>query len=474
MSSWKWMAAVVVGGCVGSCGLFGQDGSSAQTAPSQQLPVPKPDAAGEPAPQGNGKVLFSRSDDDSTVAKPESAVHPQAVDTTGLQATLQERDSLTFLAYDLDVRLTPRQESLTVRAQITVRNDGEQPLTRIALQLSSTLKWERIKSGDFDAKFAQHRVDSDADHTGEVNEAVVTLPRPLAPKEELKLEVFYSGLIALSGERLERIGAPTISAERSDWDRVSTDFIGLRGFGNVVWYPVSAPPVLLGDGAKLFTEIGRQKRRQQQAEVKMTVTAEFTADAPAPNLAILDGQVVPVVQTAAPENSYPGVVTATLPATALGFATPSLFLLDRQKVDSGDVQIYAAPEDVASAQAYVAAVKNVTPVVQKWLGAKQTSALTVVGLPDTGDIAAEEGAIYLTGFKASPDSKELETAMVHSLAHAYFRSPRVWLDEGVAQFLGSLWVEQVDGTRRSRPSALRGVRWRWPSRALREKPMAKT
>ncbi len=273
----------------------------------------------------------------------------------------------------------------------------------------------------------------------------MTLPRPLAPKEELKLEVFYSGLIALSGERLERIGAPTISAERSDWDRVSTDFIGLRGFGNVVWYPVSAPPVLLGDGAKLFTEIGRQKRRQQQAEVKMTVTAEFTADAPAPNLAILDGQVVPVVQTAAPENSYPGVVTATLPATALGFATPSLFLLDRQKVDSGDVQIYAAPEDVASAQAYVAAVKNVTPVVQKWLGAKQTSALTVVGLPDTGDIAAEEGAIYLTGFKASPDSKELETAMVHSLAHAYFRSPRVWLDEGVAQFLGSLWVEQVDG-----------------------------
>ncbi len=149
MSSWKWMAAVVVGGCVGSCGLFGQDGSSAQTAPSQQSPVPKPDAAGEPAPQGNGKVLFSRSDDDSTVAKPESAVHPQAVDTTGLQATLQERDSLTFLAYDLDVRLTPRQESLTVRAQITVRNDGEQPLTRIALQLSSTLKWERIKSAGF-------------------------------------------------------------------------------------------------------------------------------------------------------------------------------------------------------------------------------------------------------------------------------------------------------------------------------------
>jgi hypothetical protein len=456
MSSWKWMAAVVLGGCVGSCGLYGQDGSSTQAPPSQQVPAQQPvqpapgqpDAAAQP-PHGNGKVLFSRSDDDSATAKPDSAAQPATVDTAALQATLQERDSLTFLAYDLDVRLLPRQESLAVRAQITVRNDGEQPLKRIALQLSSTLKWERIKlkdgTGDVDAKFAQHPVDSDADHTGTVNEAVITLPRALAPKEELKLELFYSGLISLSGERLERIGAPNINAERSDWDRVSTDFIGLRGFGNVVWYPVSAPPVMLGDGAKLFTEIGRQKRRQQQAQVKMTVTAEYTADSPAPNLAVLNGQVVPVVQTAAPENSYPGVVTATLPPTTLGFATLSLFLLDRQKVESSGVQIYAAPEDATSAQDYVAAVRTVTPVVQRWLGAKPKSALTVVGLAAAEDLATEEGAVYLTGFKASPDPKDLETAMVHSLAHAYFRSPRVWLDEGVAQFLGSLWVEQVDG-----------------------------
>ncbi len=91
------------------------------------------------------------------------------------------------------------------------------------------------------------------------------------------------------------------------------------------------------------------------------------------------------------------------------------------------------------------AVHVVTPLVQQWLGAKPKTALTVVGLPDPADIAAEEGAVYFTGFKASPDSKELEAAMVHSLAHAYFRSPRVWLNEGVAQFLGSLWVAQIEG-----------------------------
>ena len=452
MSRWKFMAAMILGGWLGTCGLLAQDGSSSQgtvasQAPSSQAPA-KPDSSA--TPQGTGKVLFSRSDDDkSDSAKGDAASAQQAADAAAVQATAQERDSLAFVSYDLDVHLIPRQESLAARARMTVRNDGDEPLTRIGLQLSSTLKWERIKVGrgpaQGDAKFVQHLVDSDADHTGAVNEAVVTLARPLAPHEELKVEAFYSGLIALSGERLERIGAPNLSAERSDWDRVSADFIGLRGFGNVVWYPVSAPPVMLGDGAKLFAEIGRQKLRQQQAQVAMTVTSEYSADAAAPNVAILNGQVVPVMPTAAPENSYPGVVTATLPATALGFATPSFFLLARQKVESSELQVFAAPEDVPSAQSYATAVRTVAPLAQQWLGAKPKSALTVVGLPEAEDIAAEDGAVFFTGFKATADAKELQTAMVHSLAHAYFRSPRVWLDEGVAQFLGSLWLEQVEG-----------------------------
>jgi len=470
MSSWKWMAAGMLGGWLGTCALLGQDGSSSQAPASPpattQAPAgksgttasDKPTAGQETTPgatQGTGKVLFSRSDDEagtdssgdkvSAGAKQDAAKQAASSTTSGFEATAEERDSLSFLAYDLDIHLTPRQESVAVRARMTVRNDGEKPLKRIALQLSSTLKWERIRAGGAEAKFAQHPIDSDADHTGSLNEALVTLPRELAPKEELKLEVFYSGQLSLNAERLERIGAPDLAAERSDWDRVSADFIGLRGFGNVVWYPVSAPPVLLGDGAKLFAEIGRQKHRQQQARLSMTVTSEYSADTLPPNLAVLDGQVVPVVQSAAPENSYPGVVTASLPETVLGFATPSLFLLNRQKVDGNGVQIFVAPEDLGGAQAYVTAVNLVTPIVRQWLGETPKSPLTVVGLPDPGDIAAEEGTVFFSGFKASPDPKDLENAMVHSLARAYFHSPRVWLNEGVPQFLGSLWVEQIEG-----------------------------
>ncbi len=462
MSGWRRVAAVVVGGWLGTGGLFGQGapGAVQQKATAPSAPVSEK-AAGKPATdatdtgtrQATSKVLFSRSDDEAVdadgkpVATKPDAGKPLNAETpaAAFEATDEERDALTFVAYDLDVRLVPRQESLAIRARITVRNDGDKPLKRIALQLSSALKWEQIQAAGRNAAFSQHPMDSDADHTGAVNEAVVTLAHALAPKAELTVVALYSGQVPVTAERLERIGAPTQVAEQSDWDQVSSDFIGLRGFGNVVWYPVSAPAVMLGDGAKLFAEMGRQKARQQQARVTMTVTSEYTADAMAPNLAVLDGQVVPVVQSAAPENSYPGVVTASLPPTTLGFATPNLFLLARHKVEGDGAQLFVTAEDLGGTQGYLTAVNVVTPLVQQWLGTKPKSQLTVVDLPDPGDVASEEGAVYFTGFKATPDSKDLDNAMVHSLAHAYFQSPRIWLSEGVAQFLGTLWIEQVQG-----------------------------
>jgi hypothetical protein len=456
MSSCKFFAAAVLSGWLGISSSFAQNTKPNATPPAQATPSAKPDASPsnpsadqDAPPSGTGKVLFSRSiDDENTAAKPAgraSPAPPASSPTAGLEATPEERGSLTFLAYDLDVRLIPRQESLAVRARFTVRNDGDRPLKRIALQLSSTLKWEQIRREGASLVFAQHLVDSDADHTGAVNEAIVTLPRELAPKQELHLETLYSGLVSLSAERLERIGAPTLAGERSDWDQVSPDFIGLRGFGNVVWYPTSAPVAMLGDGAKLFAEIGRQRLRQQQARVAISITSEFTADGLAPNLAVLDGHIVPVVQTAAPQNAFPGIVTATLPPTILGFSTPSFFLLTREKVEGNGVRIYPAFADLDSTPSITTAVNVVSPLIQQWLGARPGEQFTVVGLPEANDVPAEEGSVFFTGFKATPDPKDLENAMVHSLARTYFPSPRVWLAEGVPQFLGSLWVEQVQG-----------------------------
>ena len=99
-------------------------------------------------------------------------------------------------------------------------------------------------------------------------------------------------------------------ALHSDWDRISADFVGLRGFGNVFWYPVASVPVFLGDGAKMFTEIGHQKLRQAAAKISMRVTQDFFGVAP--NVAILDGQNVALTLPAkgeAPDHTVPQVVS---------------------------------------------------------------------------------------------------------------------------------------------------------------------
>jgi hypothetical protein len=126
-----------------------------------------------------------------------------------------------------------------VRARLTVRNTGSQPLSRLAFQLSSSLNWESFglqsPSGTRSLSFAQHLVDTDTDHTGQVKEAIVILPQPLQPNATVDLDAFYSGIIEQSAKRLVRIGAPPDRAALADWDKIAPDGTALRGFGNVLW-----------------------------------------------------------------------------------------------------------------------------------------------------------------------------------------------------------------------------------------------
>ena len=106
-----------------------------------------------------------------------------------------------------------------------------------------------------------------------MHEAAISLTQPLAPGQTLQFDVSYSGAIQPSAQRLLAIpGTPEDIALHSDWDQISVPFTGLRGFGNVVWYPVSSVPVILGDGARLFDEVGEHKLRMAGAQFKMRLT----------------------------------------------------------------------------------------------------------------------------------------------------------------------------------------------------------
>lgn len=381
------------------------------------------------------QVLFSGPPPAAKSASADAVHAPRITD--------RERRAVAITAWNLDVHLDPSKASLEVRAQVTLRNAGSAPLAEIPLQLSSTLHFDDADIGGTRLPFTTTSLPSDADHTGTLQEAAFVLPHPLAPRARITLNIDYGGTIRLSDQRLTDLGAPESQAAASDWDRISPSFTGLRGFGDVVWYPVSSVPAKLGDGAKLFREIGRQKLMDQNATMAMRVTDEFRGQPP--NLALLDGSWIRLKKPAVmPTTAYSGILTFSLPPTPLGFEAPSLFLARRTETDSAGIRVLATPADQAEAQNYITAATRVAPLVQRWLGQKPRHLFTVLDLPGANDAPAETGNLLAIPIGAG-DAASLAPLVAHGLAHAAFWSPRAWLNNGVASFIGTVWIQSADG-----------------------------
>ncbi len=354
------------------------------------------------------------------------------------------RTALTFTAYDFTIHLQPATAALEVQLRATLRNDGPAPLAVLPLQLGSTLHFEHIRLAGTPLPFATHTVPSDADHTGALTEAAIALPAPLAPGAQVALTVDYSGTIPPSSQRLDRLGTPAGIAARSDWDRIEEGFTGLRGFGNTVWYPVASTPALLGDGARLFHEIERQKQQNSAATVRIDLTAEFTGDAP--NVAVLDGlQLSAGVPASLPSAGFPGVLRITLPSTSLGFAVPSLVLASRVRAAaSPSLTVASLPQHTEAVSAYTSAAGLLQPLFADWFGPPTQHPLLLIDLPlDDAEPASDGDALLLSAAGGNPS--RLADTLAAPLAHTWFHSPRPWLSEGVPGLLRLLWTDRTDG-----------------------------
>ncbi len=335
---------------------------------SGQLAFGQADQAPKEEQAPKGTVLFSSDQDATQKAKKEASPEQQAE----VRVTDAERASLTFTAYNLDVHLVPAKSRLAVHATFTVRNSGTAPLEKLAFQVSSSLSWESFALQRMDQVkqlvFVQHVVDTDADHTGKAQEAVVTLPEPLAAGASAELTAFYSGEVEGSANRLERIGAPVEQAASADWDKITPDRTALRGFGNVLWYPTAAAPVFLGDGAKLFQAVGRTKLQQAAATIRLRLTIEYVGDPP--DAAYFCGRREPLVAVSenvnAPVAESQGVATAEFSEQLLGFRVPSLFVTDRAATATDGDLIVAVTDHYDALPNYSAAALKVQPLLKEW------------------------------------------------------------------------------------------------------------
>jgi hypothetical protein len=442
--------AVILTMTLGAALAFAQQSPAPQTDQPPHAPTAAPDQTADPAPPP-GKVLFSRDLDAPAEPQPTNPAAPTQSDP--LAVTGAERSALTFTAYDLDVHLTPASAAISVRAGLTVRNDSPTPLTRLILQISSSLHWDALSTRSLPPgptaplPFATRLIDTDADHTGRMTEAVVPLPQPLAPGASVSLAALYSGSIPPSAERLTRIGAPDDQALQSDWDSIAPSLTALRGFGNVLWLPASAPPVFLGDGAKLFQSVGLARLRQSAATVRLRLAVEYVGDPP--DAAFFCGQRQPLAAISdnanLPAAESPGVATAAFDAQPLGFRSPSLFVTDRPASQTGTPSnptlIAAVTDHYDALPAYAAAAALVEPLLTDWLGPQPLATLTVLDHPGQ---PFEDDALLVRPMRADGPAT-LAPALAHSLTHAWIHSSHPWIDEGLAQFLSILWTERTSG-----------------------------
>jgi hypothetical protein len=346
---------------------------------------------------------------------------------------------------------------------------------KIALQISSTLHWESATLIDGTQRTAlplsQHLLDTDTDHTGKSSEAIITLPQPLAVGATLTLDTFYSGAISQNSERLARIGATEAQGAEADWDQISTSNTALRGFGDVLWYPVAGPQLFLGQGADLFQAVGRARLANQDVPIHLRLTVAYQSDPPVavyfcgrrqPLQALPDNPDAPVATGS-------GLATADFPTQLIGFRIPNLFLFEHPETliaplpmatssssssaatpantlePTGAPMLAAETAEEATLPRLAGSAESIAPLIEHWFGAPPLSALTV--LDHTGQ-PFEDGPFLVAPISTLAGS-DASSALAHSLTHAWVQTGQPWMDEGLAQFAALLWVEQSLGRERA-------------------------
>src|SRR5580700_4406496 len=350
-----------------------------------------------------------------------------------------DREAFTFTSYDLNVRIEPEQQRLGVRGKITLRNDSATPQKIAVLQVSSSLDWRSIRARDQAVQFVTQTYTSDIDHTGALSEAIVTLPRSVAPKATVALEIAYEGVILLDSTRLTRIGTPEEAAKSSDWDQITAKFTAVRGVGNVAWYPIATEVADLSEGEGLSEVLVRWKAREADSKMEVHFDSPTVAEDAPPPITLCGGiELHAVTRGGSPQSPW-----SQCSYHPLGLSVPAFVVAYYGVVDRPAITVYNLPEHAVAAEAYAEAAEKTIALITEWFGPSRRKAETA-DLVDANAAPFESGSLLLTPLTVA-DAKLAGLVAAHQLAHASFYSSRPWIDEGLAHFAQALYLEQQRG-----------------------------
>ena len=343
-----------------------------------------------------------------------------------------DRNAFTFTSYNLNLRIEPEQQRLAAYGRITLRNDSSTPQKNAALQISSTLSWRAIQSDSKALQFVTQPYESDIDHTGELSEAIVTLPKEVPPKGSIDLDVRYEGIIPLNATRLTRIGTPKDIAAHTDWDQISLAFTAVRGVGYVVWYPVAIDAVSLSDGDSVFETIAGWKVREHGAQMTLSVVSTGAGKVYAtgsPSLAIIG-----------PADEIKSATSTDI--TDLSQSVPIFVAGNFLEQKEGDLATVAHNSGYeAEAKSYAQALGKAVAFVSEMVKPRP---LKVVQLPDASAAPFATEGLLLTPLLPNL-SPNVESLLIYAVARTSVMTQQLWIREGLAHFAQVRWVEQQKG-----------------------------
>jgi len=350
-----------------------------------------------------------------------------------------DREAFTFTNYDLNVRVEPAQQRLAVRGKITLRNDSPTPQKVAVVQISSSLDWRSIKTGDKQLQFVSQTYTSDIDHTGALSEAIVTLPEEVLPKGAVELEIAYEGVIVLDATRLTRLGTPEAQANSSDWDQISAKVTEVRGVGYVGWYPISTEAASLSEGTDLFEVLARWKMREAASKMHIEITVPKDDGEQPAELLINESSCRVMYKAMGRAQLY----SADCVYQPVGLVVPTFVMANYEIVDRAAIAVHYLHGHEAAATNYAEAAEKVIPLIAEWFGTPRSKVQTA-DLADPNAAPFESEVLLLTALVGA-DPKLAGMIAAHQLTHAAFTSPRPWINEGLAHFAQALYLEHQKG-----------------------------
>ncbi len=355
-----------------------------------------------------------------------------------------DRDAFTITRYQLVAQVDRASHVMAVTGTLTLRNDSATPQKVVALQVTSSFAWNSITLDDKPVQWLSDNYTSDIDHTGSLTEAIVNLPKQVAPAGTVTLAVQYGGTITSDATRLTRMGTPEDVATRSDWDEISDPFTAVRGLGHVVWYPVAIEAVSMSDGNAVFDAIAAWKQRHAHSafEAKIAVPGgENEALCIALNSASGCGEARVTSDTEAGGKARE--FTHTLTLNGLGELVPTFALGNYVELSRPTVTFLHTPEHTSLARDFAVAAEANDPLLKDWLG-EPRQPMRVIELTEPKALAYESGFVLFTPLRPWP-SDTLQLLLLSTQVTSRFESPRPWIQEGLQRFLQCALIDNRSG-----------------------------